>query len=57
MVKPIFIFLFGIILINKELVSPEREGYLELFYPISIVYLFELSFILLLFPLVYNLKV
>ena len=54
----LFLFLiFGIILINKELVSPEREGYLELFYPPSLFFIFfELSFILLLFSQVYNLK-
>ena len=54
----LFLFLlFGIILINKELVSPERDGYLELFYPPSLLFIFfELSFILLLFSLVYNLK-
>ena len=51
------ILIFGFFLINKELVSPERQGYLELFYPPSLLFIFfELSFILLLFSLVYNLK-
>lgn len=53
----ILILIFGFFLINKELVSPERQGYLELFYPPSLLFIFfELSFILLLFSLVYNLK-
>ena len=51
------ILIFGFFLINKELVSPERQGYVELFYPPSLLFIFfELSFIFLLFSLVYNLK-